>query len=111
LLDELRAVLDEAGLARLRAKATRYEADLTLASEGLPPPLAEDAADQVLYAGLCDALGYSANRAPFAALAARLPLRLLATLSADRPAADRQAVLEAALLGAAGLLPDQRRLP
>jgi hypothetical protein len=106
---DLQAVINRAGLARLAEKAARYEADLTVATADLPPYEAEAAADQILYAGLCDALGYSANRAPFRALAARLPLRLLHALAADRPAADRQATLEAALLGAAGLLPGQRQ--
>ena len=110
-LADLRAALEEAGRTRLGEKAARYEADLAVATAGLPPYAVEEAAEQVLYAGLCDALGYSANRAPFVALAGRLPLRLLATLAADRPAADRQALLEAALLGAAGLLPSQRRAP
>ncbi len=106
---DLQAVLHRAGLARLAEKAARFEADLTVALADLPTYEAEAAADQILYAGLCDALGYSANRAPFQALAARVPVRLLAALVADRPAADRQAMLEAALLGAAGLLPGQRQ--
>jgi hypothetical protein len=107
---DLQAVINRAGLARLAEKAARYEADLAVATTDRPAYEAEAAADQVLYAGLCDALGYSANRAPFRALAALLPLGLLAVAAADRPAADRQAVLEAVLLGAAGLLPAQRRL-
>ena len=51
-----------------------------MASADLPAYEAEAAAEQVLYAGLCDALGYSANRAPFRALAARLPLRAAGAL-------------------------------
>ena len=107
---DLQAIIERAGLARLADKAARYEADLAVAAADRPPYEREAAADQVLYAGLCDALGYSANRAPFRALAARLPLGVLGALAADRPAADRQALLEAALLGAAGLLPAQRHL-
>ncbi len=110
-LAELVALLGVAGDARFAEKSARLEADLAVALDGLPAHEQEPAAEQLLYTGLCDGLGYSANRAPFVALAARLPLPLLRLLvPADRPAADRTALLEAALLGAAGLLPSQRRI-
>ena len=108
-LDELQALLGAAGDRRFAEKSARLEADLAVTLDDLPAHEQEAAAEQLLYAGLCDGLGYSANRAPFVALAARLPLRLLRLLvPAERPAADRTALLEAALLGAAGLLPSQR---
>src|SRR5579859_789045 len=108
-LAEIRTLLAAAGDRRFAEKSARYEADLAVALDGLPAHEQEAAAEQVLYSGLGDGLGYQANRAPFVALAARLPLHLLRLVAGDRPAADRTAVLEALLLGAAGLLPSQRR--
>ncbi len=107
-LEEVRARLAAAGDARFAEKSARFEGALAVALGEVPAHEQEDAAAQVLYAALADALGYSANRAPFTALAARLPVALLRILAADRPLADRTAVLEAALLGGAGLLPSQR---
>jgi hypothetical protein len=109
-LSEVLQVLGAAGDARFAEKAARYEADLAVALDGLPAHEHEAAAEQILYAGLCDGLGYSANRAPFGGLAVRLPLRLLHLIAGDRPTADRTVVLEAVLLGGAGLLPSQRKL-
>ncbi|HUS17780.1 MAG TPA: DUF2851 family protein, partial [Chloroflexia bacterium] len=109
-LADLQALLAEAGDRRFADKSAQFEAALAVALDGVPHHDRESAAEEVLYAGLCDALGYSANRAPFRALAARMPLALLRVLGGDRPAADRTALLEAALLGAAGLLPTQRQL-
>lgn len=86
--------LERAGDARLTAKAAGYEAAFT----ALPP-------GQVLYAGLLDALGYSRNRAPMAALAAALPL---AEIEGRLPARDPAAAFRAAaalLLGVGGFLP------
>jgi hypothetical protein len=62
-------------------------------------------AGQVLYKGICRALGYARNKAPFEALAERLPLQVLSGLAADS-LPGKQAVL----LGAAGLLPSQGRV-
>lgn len=93
------AALERAGDARLTAKAAAMEAGFTAATPG-----------QVLYAGLLDALGYSRNRAPMAALAAALPL-----LEVERrlPRGDRAGAFERAaalLLGVAGFLPfDEER--
>ena len=86
----LGAVLDGCGRDRLAAKAARFESDLTCASP-----------DQLLYQGIAEALGYSQNRRPFRGLAERVPLDLLLSCRGDA---------EALLLGAAGLLPSQRRL-
>jgi hypothetical protein len=93
--------IEVAGDDRLRAKAARMEAGLhTLDDPG-----------EVLYHGLMDALGYSANREPMKALAEALPLSQLRALPLPRDASERTAVLEAVLLGAAGLLPSQRSEP
>ena len=61
-------------------------------------------ADQVLYAALMESLGYSANRRPFRTLAARLPFASLARLRSE-PTSSRLLAIEAALVGASGLLP------
>ena len=88
------AALDRAGDARLTAKAATIEASFTAATPG-----------QVLYAGLLDALGYTRNRAPMAALAGTLPL---AAIEARLPARDPIAAFRTAaalLLGVGGFLP------
>jgi hypothetical protein len=108
-LDDLLAPIRAAGDARFAEKSARFEAELVVALDGRPRYEWDEAAEQVLYAGLCDGLGYQQNRAPFTALAGRLPLRLLRIIAGDRPAADRTAVLEALLLGGAGLLTSQRK--
>ena len=68
--------------------------------------------DQALYAALMESLGYSANRRPFRTLAARVPFAALARLRSE-PASSRLLALEAALVGASGLLsrlsPPERR--
>src|SRR3954447_6586933 len=76
------AALDRAGDARLTAKAATIEASFTAATPG-----------QVLYAGLLDALGYTRNRAPMAALAGTLPL---AALEARLPVRDPAAAFRTA---------------
>jgi hypothetical protein len=88
------AALERAGDARLTAKAAGFEAAFTAAPPG-----------QVLYAGLLDALGYSRNRAPMAALAGALPLADLEALLPARDPAGAFRVAAALLLGAAGFLP------
>ncbi len=95
--EEAAALLDEAGMERFATRVDRYEADIALVG-----------APQALWAGLCDALGYTANRTPFRALADRVPVQdLLSMRSAERPLRG-----QAVLFGAAGLLPHQRgRLP
>lgn len=87
------AALDRAGDARLTARAAGYEAAFTAATPG-----------QVLYAGLLDALGYSRNRAPMAALAAALGLAELEGRLPRDPAAARRTAA-ALLLGVGGFLP------
>ncbi len=79
------------GLRRLEERAAEYA-----------EALKADEAAQVLYKGICRALGYARNKAPFEALADRLPLMLIFHL-AGKSLLRKQAVL----LGAAGLLPSQ----
>jgi len=87
----LLALLDAAGLERLRTKARR----MTRWIQRL-------GVEQALYAGVMEALGYKHNKEPMRLLAERLPVARLRAL----PAADAQALL----LGVAGFLPE-RALP
>jgi hypothetical protein len=57
--------------------------------------------DQVLYEGFMDALGYSRNREPFVRLARAMTLRKIHDLGVQ----EHEEWLQAALFGAAGLLP------
>lgn len=86
------AALDAAGDARFLSKSRGFGLEL----QGLD-------ADEVLYRGLMDALGYSANRKPFGALARRVAYRALAGLR-EEPRGTRPAALKAMLLGASGLV-------
>ncbi len=97
-MEQLLDCIDEAGDARLLGKAATMEAGLSM--YGAP--------DEVFYRGLMDALGYSANREPMRALAAKLPISQLLTLPLSRNEAERATLLESILLGAAGFLPCQR---
>src|SRR4029078_9976693 len=60
------------------------------------------------YRGIMDSLGYSSNREPMKALASALPVSALLTLPFPTTPGERASLLEAVLLGAAGLLPSQR---
>lgn len=90
---DLLRVLGRAGDERLALKAAAMEARFAAAPPG-----------DVLYAGLLDALGYRANRAPMADLAAALPLRTLETALLAAPAAAREMTAAALLLGTGGFL-------
>lgn len=93
---EAAALLEAAGRERLEAHAARFEADLTV----VPP-------EQALWAGLCDALGYTRNRTPFRDLADRVTAAEAGGIVRQGPEQ-----IMAVLLGEAGLLPHQRgRLP
>ena len=97
-LSRLMEPIQEAGDARLIAKAAAMEADLE----------AFGSADEAFYRGLMDSLGYSANREPMRSLAAVLPLHQLLALPLGKSEAERAILLESILLGAAGFLPSQR---
>ncbi len=86
--------LDEAGEERFRTKARSFAARL----RGESP-------SEVLYQGVMRALGYSKNAAGFEDLARRLPLALLDRAARGKTPEERTEVLEALLLGKAGLLP------
>jgi hypothetical protein len=88
------AILERAGDARLTAKAAGFESAFTAATPG-----------QTLYAGLLDALGYTRNRAPMAALAGALPLAALEARLPGRDPVAAYRIAAALLLGVAGFLP------
>ena len=82
-------VVEAAGRERFRARAARFEADLTVVE-----------ADQVLWRGVCEALGFKRNTRPFGQLA-----DAVAWPAAAQTVADRGPVgLAGLLLGTAGLL-------
>jgi len=85
-------VLGRAGDARFQSKAARFR----LRSAYVMP-------EDVLYAGLMEALGYSANREPFRQLALSLPYAWLRSRALGSPGRDRQRWLDEALLDASGL--------
>jgi hypothetical protein len=97
-LDRLLTPIEDAGDARLLAKAAAMDADLDVYASP----------DEVFYRGLMDSLGYSANREPMRALAAALPLTTLLTLPLGGTQTERAILFESILLGAAGFLPSQR---
>ncbi len=86
-------VLGRAGDERLALKAAAMEARFAATPPG-----------DVLFAALLDALGYSANRAPMAALAAALPLRDLEQTVLHSPITQREQIAAALLLGTGGFL-------
>lgn len=88
-------IVEEAGDKRFHRKARRFEAALMHAQP-----------DQVLYEGLMRALGYSQNKEPFQRLARLLPL---SEVGGPAGRGDRLHI-EGLMLGAAGLLPWQRRV-
>ncbi len=85
-------VLDRLGDLRFRQKA-----------EGFRRALSAEAADQVLYAAVLEALAYGGQREAFARLAHELPYHGLLAAAAGRPGAEAAARLETMLLAAAGL--------
>ena len=84
--DAVGDVLDRLGDLRFRQKA-----------EGFRRALAAEAADQVLYAAVLEALGYGGQREAFARLAHELPYQRLRTALAGRPSSEVAARLETML--------------
>ncbi|MEI6634679.1 MAG: DUF2851 family protein [Chlamydiota bacterium] len=61
--------------------------------------------EQALYRLILETLGYSARKGAFIRLARCLPWKTLRLIARQAPERQRQAAIEAALLGAAGLIP------
>jgi hypothetical protein len=80
----------------------RFEIKAALFAEALR----HDDPEQVLYKGICRALGYARNMRPFEILADRLPVSEIYRL-AEGSLTQKQAIL----LGSAGLFPRQDTLP
>ncbi len=95
-LDHLNNLLDQLGMERFYVKSASFEVSLIL----------EDP-EQVLYQGIMGALGYTKNKKAFQELARLLPLQIIRDSVLEIEKHDRVSVLQALLLGAAGLLPSQ----
>ena len=91
---ELGVILDEAGDVRFLGKSDSFLAFLQ-----------EEDHEQVLYASLTEALGYSQNREPFLELAYSVPYRHLEKAALSSPPGERVEVIQKTLLTAAGFLP------
>ena len=92
---EVSSLLDRAGDTRFLGKSATFLALLK----------GEDH-EQVLYATLMEALGYSQNRAPFLELAHRVPYRSLERAVLKSSPQERLWTLQQILLSTAGFLPD-----
>ena len=88
---QLGVLLDKAGDSRFVGQSDAFLAYL-----------GEEAPEQVLYASLMEALGYSQNREPFLALADRVPYNRLANVSTGSPPGERLDRIQGLLLSAAG---------
>ncbi|MBV9578378.1 MAG: DUF2851 family protein [Chloroflexi bacterium] len=82
-------IVEAAGRERFRARVARFAADLRLVD-----------ADQVVWRGVCEALGFRRNTQPFGQLADAVPWSLAAEVVADRGPVG----LAGLLLGSAGLV-------
>ena len=94
---ELGILLDTAGDRRFMGNS-----DAFLALLGREDP------QQVLYAALMEAMGYSQNRRPFLELADRVPYRRLESVARKAPPEERLHAIQQVLLGAAGFRPPSR---
>jgi hypothetical protein len=82
-------IVEAAGRERFRARVARFEGDLSVVD-----------ADQVVWRGVCEALGFQRNTRAFGQLADAVPWSLAAATAADRGPVG----VAGLLLGAAGLL-------
>jgi len=92
-VEAVAAILDEAGDRRFQEKVATFAA-----------ALAEEDAEEILYRGILEALGYSQNREPFCLLARALPWRQLRACIRAHPPQERVQTAETILLGRAGFL-------
>ncbi|MBU2608332.1 MAG: DUF2851 family protein [Chloroflexi bacterium] len=91
--------LESQGDKRFLIKASRFKADIAQYGPG-----------QTLYQGIMGALGYAKNKLPFLELARRLPLPNLEVMALKKTTAEGcLTMLQALLLGTAGLLPSQQQ--
>jgi hypothetical protein len=91
-------VLDRAGEERFFSAAESFRREMRAKARA-----------QVLYEGIMRALGYARNKQSFQELAAKVPLSTIEALSQETSPDQSSSLLQALLLGTAGLLPSQRR--
>lgn len=92
--DQLAHLLDAAGEARLQTKMDRFHDRIIF--EGY---------EQTFYEGVAEALGYPGNKAPFRALAERLPLEILHSLvPTHKSLTQRTLSIQALMYGVSGLI-------
>lgn len=89
-------ILEWNGVERFYLKAASFEMEMIT-----------EEPSEVLYRGLMGALGYAKNKGAFRELARRLPLSVLEAFAIERRPPDRKHLLQALVLGGAGLLPSQ----
>jgi len=89
-------ILDEYGIERFYLKSASFEIDLII-----------EEPEQVLYQRMMGALGYTKNKKAFEELARRLPYRVIENIIQEQELVNRTLMLQALLLGSAGLLPSQ----
>ena len=90
--EQLGKLLDQAGEQRFRLKSAGYRA-----------VLGQEDAEELLYHGILEALGYSRNRKPFQELAWRLPWHMIRDIDRAIPRRARGLALHRLLLSVAGL--------
>ncbi len=95
-----RQTTDKIVLTVHRAGALRFWEKL----EGFREQIEEQSWDQLLYRGICEALGYSKNQEPFRRLAQLLPVDLIFSELREMRDLDPELLVSALMLGAAGLL-------
>ena len=97
----------------LREPYTRYEGD----PSEIPQPSQKftrqdytkvELWDQLIYEGLMEGLGYSKNQQPMLTVARNVTLQFLRTLVENSVRDEHVQIIQAALFGAAGLLPSSR---
>ncbi len=93
---EILELLERAGMERFRLKAMRFNQELAEADEG-----------QSLYLGVMEALGYSQNSRQFLRLGRLLPVSRAESFIRKGNEERSLRILQAVLLGTAGLLPSQ----
>lgn len=91
----VQAALEAEGDRRFAAKVARFAEAVRIGG-----------AEQAMYEGLLEAMGYGGNAPPMLMLARLLPWSVVA--GHIEQTGDRAAALESALIGGAGLLPSQR---
>ncbi|MFC2027780.1 DUF2851 family protein, partial [Chloroflexota bacterium] len=94
--ENLSSIFYKHGTERFYLKSASFETDLII-----------EEPEQVLYQRVMGALGYTKNKKAFEELARRLPFGVIESIVQEQEPVDRTLMLQALLLGSAGLLPSQ----